>query len=58
MEAKNPIGFNWLNIQIDTGIIEESAKSIYNVSLIPVYLLVAVAVVLVLLSLRRINKNK
>lgn len=58
MEAKNPISISWLNIRIDTGVIEASSKSIYNISLIPVYLLVAAAIVLVLLSLKGINKNK
>ncbi|MGF7086761.1 hypothetical protein JOD24_000593 [Kroppenstedtia sanguinis] len=57
MEGKNPISFNWLNIQIDTGIIEASSKSIYHISLVPVYLLVVTAIVLILLSLKQI-KNK
>ncbi|SMO63869.1 hypothetical protein [Melghirimyces algeriensis] len=52
MEVQNPVSVSWFNIQIDTGIIEKSAKSIYNVSLIPIYLLVVVALVLILLSLK------
>ncbi|WP_409292705.1 hypothetical protein [Peribacillus sp. SCS-37] len=54
-KVKNPIQFNGLTIGIDTGFIEGSQKSIYTISLLPVYLMIIISLLLVILYLR--NRN-
>lgn len=53
MEATNPVSFHWWYLQIDTKLIENSEKSLYSVSLIPIYVMIVIALILVFMSLKR-----
>ncbi|MEK5521242.1 hypothetical protein B5V89_11585 [Heyndrickxia sporothermodurans] len=53
LEAKNPVSFHWLYLQIDTNLIQHSEKSLYTISLVPMYLMIIIAIVLVAIFIKK-----
>lgn len=56
MTEENPISFNGINIGIDTKLIENSSESIYYISMIPVYVLILIAILCLIVGLRKLKK--
>lgn len=53
MEVKNPVTLHWFSVQINTNIIESSDKAIYNISLVPFYIVIIICFILVLTYKKR-----
>lgn len=55
--ARNPVSFHWWYVQIDTGFIQQSSKSLYTISLIPMYGLVGLAILVMIFPVKKINSK-
>ncbi|WZY00042.1 hypothetical protein NSQ26_12240 [Bacillus sp. FSL W7-1360] len=63
LDAKNPISFKWLSIDIDTGVVANAVivdmsntitdEAIYSVSLVPVYFMIIISLVLFIMAVKK-----